>query len=67
MTQYGKLAELYGFGEQELKVYQSGAGFYIGTWDEEGPISRESVEYYSTVEEAKLALKSGTWTQRQNG
>lgn len=43
----------------------SNAGFYIGTLDEEGPASRESVEYYPSRELAQQALDKGTWTQRE--
>lgn len=64
MTQYGLIAERSGFGKLELQVCHSGAGFYIGTWDNEGPISRESVEYYPSYEIAEEALKNSTWTQR---
>lgn len=45
-----------------LKVLQSAAGHFIGTWGD-GP-ARESVEYFSTPEAASEALKSGEWTQR---
>lgn len=51
--------------ELPLQVLQSHAGFYIGTFsDEEGPMSRESEEYYPTREAAVEALASGTWTQK---
>lgn len=65
MNKLGKIAESCGY-ELELQVCKSGAGYYIGTWDSlEGPISRESVEYYKTQSEAKKALETGTWTQRK--
>ena len=47
-----------------LRVLPSSAGFYIGTIDEDGPASRESVEYYPTFEAAQIALLQHTWTQR---
>lgn len=50
-----------------LSVYQSGAGYYIGTIDpEEGgaPISRDSVEYYRHEVLAREALRLGTFTFR---
>lgn len=56
----------------DLGVYESGAGFYIGTMyydPEEGfpqPGSRESMEYYGTREEAEQAFEKGTWTQRSH-
>lgn len=49
--------------DHELKVYQSGAGFYLGAWDESGPVSRDS-DYYPTREAAQAALDSHTWIQR---
>lgn len=65
MRKYGEIAECFGFGKMPLKVCRSGAGYYIGTWDDiEGPTSRESVEYYPTVEAAQEALKLDNWTQR---
>lgn len=48
-----------------LQVLRSGAGYYIGTQNEEGPVSRESVEYYATHSQAERALEQGTWSQRE--
>jgi hypothetical protein len=48
-----------------LQVLCSRAGFHIGTADEAGPCSRESLKYFPTVELAEEALARGTWTQRQ--
>ncbi|EBS1325819.1 hypothetical protein CRQ31_23500 [Salmonella enterica subsp. enterica serovar Worthington] len=48
-----------------LQVLRSGAGFYIGTANETGPVSRESVEYFTTAELAERALAQGTWSQRE--
>jgi hypothetical protein len=42
----------------ELKVHKSPAGFYIGTYCNCGPYSRES-GYYMTREEAEKALEKG--------
>ncbi|EIU1666873.1 MULTISPECIES: hypothetical protein [Pseudomonas] len=61
--QYGKLALAHLRLELPLQVLMSNAGFYIGTLDEEGPASRESVEYYPSRELAQQALDNGTWTQ----
>lgn len=47
-----------------LEVLKSRAGFYIGTSTEEGPYSRESVEYWAAKSEALDALRNQTWTQR---
>ncbi|EAM3159732.1 hypothetical protein NJB71_001276 [Salmonella enterica] len=48
-----------------LQVLRSGAGFYIGTGNEMGPVSRESVEYFASAELAERALEQGTWSQRE--
>lgn len=44
----------------KLDVYSSTAGFYVGTYCDCGPYSRES-EYYRKAEEAREALKSGSY------
>jgi hypothetical protein len=63
--QSGYLASQCGFDYLDLQVCQSAAGYYIGTWcPEEGPVSRESQEYYATRAEAQAALDQGTWLQR---
>jgi hypothetical protein len=69
------IAEVFDFTNKQfysdLGVYESGAGFYIGTMyydPAEGfpqPGSRESMEYYRTREEAEEAFANGTWTQRK--
>ncbi|EBP6143861.1 hypothetical protein KOM24_005015 [Salmonella enterica] len=48
-----------------LQILRSGAGFYIGTANEMGPVSRESVEYFASAELAERALEQGTWSQRE--
>jgi hypothetical protein len=51
--------------EHALHVCESAAGYYIGVISvTEGPLSRDSVEYFVTYEEADAALASGEWTQR---
>lgn len=62
---FGKLAKEYCGVRLPLQVCQSNAGHYIGTYDDEGPCSRESAEYFQTQEEAQQALDSGDWTQRE--
>jgi hypothetical protein len=47
-----------------LEVLESRAGFYIGTSTQDGPCSRESVEYWTTARDALHALKNQLWTQR---
>ena len=49
--------------EIELQIWQSQAGYYIGCWTEEGPYSRESVEYFRTEKAAQRALETDNWTQ----
>jgi hypothetical protein len=47
-----------------LQVCRSEAGYYIGTvHPKDGPYSRESEEYFQTIEAAESALESGNWTQ----
>lgn len=47
-----------------LQVCQSAAGHYIGTADENGPVSRESVEYFHSQRAAEHALATVRWQQR---
>lgn len=47
-----------------LQVLHSAAGHYIGTADEDGPVSRESVEYFRSQRMADHALATGRWQQR---
>jgi len=42
----GALALAYTGKRLPLQVLRSAAGHYIGTHDDEGPVSRESVEYF---------------------
>ena len=50
-----------------VTVLQSGNGYYLGTHSpEEGPISRESLEYFPTAAAAAKALDTGDWTQRDH-
>lgn len=64
-VQFGKLAKIWCKKTLPLQVLHSNAGFYIGTWDEEGPCSRESAEYFKSESSAEQALQSGVWTQRE--
>lgn len=52
-----------------LTVLKAPKGFFLGTFDEEGPVSRESVEYWAVEADAITALQSSntdvqSWTQR---
>lgn len=60
----GHLAKTFGGETLPLRVLQSGGGFYLGTADESGPVSRESLEYWPTQTAAEKALSSRNWTQR---
>jgi hypothetical protein len=60
----GLLAKKHCGVELPLDVCRSNAGFYIGTFGDDGPCSRESVQYWPTREAAQQALATGTWTQR---
>lgn len=62
----GRLANEIGY-RLPLSVLESFRGFYLGTANDEGPVSRESVEYWRTREAAQSALSAGEgkgWTQR---
>ena len=59
MTQtFGFLAEQYSDKQLPLRVLKSNAAYYIGTADDEGPFSRESVEYFRTQAKASKRLKT---------
>lgn len=48
-----------------LSVCRAYDGFYLGTFDPRtGPVSRESEEYFPSLQAARQALLSGNWTQR---
>lgn len=61
----GLLALTYAGKRLPLQVLRSAAGHYIGTFDD-GPVSRESVEYFPTDEAARHALEIGAWTQQRH-
>ncbi len=60
----GLLAKAYCNKSLPLSVLQSARGFYLGTSDEEGPCSRESVQYWPSQDKAEQAMATGMWTQR---
>ncbi|THF64828.1 hypothetical protein E6C76_12375 [Pseudothauera nasutitermitis] len=60
----GYLALVYADKRLPLQVRQSAAGHYIGTADDDGPVSRESVEYFRSHHAADHALATGRWQQR---
>ncbi len=60
----GHLAKLCFNVALPLQVCQGAAGYFIGTvHPQDGPYSRESEEYFPTLEAAETALESGNWTQ----
>jgi hypothetical protein len=61
---HGKLAAASGFPALPVVVCQSARGFYLGTKTDDGPVSRESEEYYGNESDAEQALDTGSWTQR---
>ena len=66
VTPIGLLAFKYCGLSLPVQVLKSKAGYYIGTEDKEGPVSRESHEYWRLFDEAERALKSRSWTQRKH-
>jgi hypothetical protein len=61
---FGRLALACAGVKLPLQVCSTRAGYYLGTYDDEGPCSRESVEYWPEHSQAAHALASGSWTQR---
>jgi hypothetical protein len=62
----GFLAKRYASKRLPLQVLVSAAGYYIGTEDDEGPVSRESLEYWLSREQAEKAFEDGDWTQHDH-
>jgi len=65
-TLNGQLALIYAGRLLPLQVLSCNAGYFIGTADNSGPISRESVEYFATRGLASQALATGQWQQRDH-
>jgi hypothetical protein len=65
-VKYGALAKEYLGTKLPLTVLRSAAGYYLGTIDDEGPASRESVEYWPSEKMANAAMNDGEWTQRDH-
>jgi hypothetical protein len=61
----GYLAKKFANLKLPIMVCQSAAGYYIGTMGEEGPVSRESDEYFPSQAAAQKALDTNSWTQRE--
>lgn len=61
----GLLADVHLGIRLPLQVLGSAAGYYLGTREDVGPVSRESVEYLPTTNAACHAFATGAWTQRQ--
>lgn len=62
----GVLAWRYTGKRLALRVLHSVAGYYIGTADDEGPVSRESVQFFPSDNTAEDALAKGNWNQRHS-
>ena len=50
----------------KLGVYSTPAGYYVGTYCDCGPYSRES-DYFPTREVAQKALDSGAYSRDNDG
>jgi hypothetical protein len=48
----------------ELMPLKSANGWYLGTADEGGPVSRESIEYWGSESVAQTALDTNEWVQK---
>lgn len=64
VTVCGVLAKTLSNLELPLDVCYCVQGFYIGTFCDAQPYTRESNEYWPHRHDAALALKTGAWTQR---
>lgn len=60
----GYLALAYTGKRLPLQVLRSASGHYIGTADNDGSVSRESVDYFRSQHDADHALTTGRWQQR---
>lgn len=60
----GYLSLAYTGKRLSLVVLCSAAGHYIGTADMDGPVSRESAQYFRSYQAASQALATGHWQQR---
>ncbi len=60
----GYLALIHVGKRLSLQVCHSAAGHYIGTTDADGPVSRESAQYFRSYHAASHALATGRWQQR---
>lgn len=61
---FGQIALLF-HANLPIEILEGDVGFYIGTREDGLPFSRESEEYFGTLAQARLALSTGSWTQRQ--
>jgi hypothetical protein len=66
--QYGWLAAKFEKRQLPLEVCKGPASwplrYYLGTLEDDAPVTRESQERWPTREKAERALMSGNWTQR---
>lgn len=64
-SNYGKVAFDVCGTHLPVTVMKSAAGFYLGTCNDDGPVSRESEEYWKSENQAHAAMLGGGWTQRE--
>ncbi|WP_404653260.1 hypothetical protein [Bradyrhizobium sp. USDA 336] len=50
--------------ETGIKVCRSAAGYYLGRIGPEGPVDRDSEQYWREKDAASAALANGEWTSR---
>jgi hypothetical protein len=62
----GKLAYDYYKVSLPLVVCKSASGYYLGTVDDGGPVTRESNEYWRKEESARYAFENHEWTQKDS-
>ena len=60
----GVLAKTISNLDLPLDIGRSGGGYYIGTFCNAQPYTRESNEYWPNRDDAARALQTGSWTQR---
>lgn len=52
--------------ELEVQVLRCGIGFFIGTCNESGLVTRESAEYYRSSDGAAMDLANNSFVQRHH-
>jgi hypothetical protein len=52
--------------ERLLRICRDTFGWYLGAWDQGGPLVRDSEEYWDTQAAAQIAFDTHTWIQRMD-